>query len=62
MNEWVLAVSGLQPANPSDVRTTIPLLEVADSMYDNKTPLVQQQEKLLRKARYKTKGRAQYEE
>lgn len=61
-NEWVLAVSGLQPERPADVGTVIPLLEMADKPMDEGSSVAAQQEKLLRRARYKSRTRMQYEE
>lgn len=62
VDEWFLAVSGLQPENPSEVRSAVALLQVADKPMDAKEPLELQQEKLLRKAQYRSRSRMQYEE
>lgn len=62
LDEWFLAVSGLQPENVSQVRGSVALLEVADKPMDSKESVASQQEKLLRKARYKSKMRAMYED
>src|SRR5690606_31464756 len=62
LDEWFLAVSGLQPENAAQVGSSMALLEVADKPLNYKESVVLQQEKLLRKARYKSRMRAMYED
>ncbi|MGE7774504.1 TraB/GumN family protein [Chitinophaga sp. NPDC101104] len=62
VDEWFLAVSGLQPEKESDVWSEMDLLHVNDKPMDPKIPVAEQQDRLMRKARYKARVRAQLEE
>lgn len=58
---WHLAVSGLQPEDPKKMTTKLGLVEVSLEPMDVKAPIATQQEKLLRKARYRNRERPVYE-